>query len=942
MRLLPNMEAIWRSGDFVGSQRPIARVTVVHPNMQLYTFGLSSIIGPMTTQSASTATTADTTTTGAGTASGAATDKVISPARRATAGDDTSTSTVVGVGSRNATIPDTVTPVAQDTVSVARGTRSNNGGDKKVTDIYAAYLFPQDRPLEIPTVRSVEWSRSTDQDVASCTVQLYNIAPRPIGTLVPDLSAATAGTGAQQQIADLIAERDALIAAGQNLDVNSAAYATNQAKLQALETQLEQISDTITNGGTLTSDASTYTNLGNHDLDYLGYYSPGRGTSTDAGKWGQATNAWRNMLMPDNMIKTYEGYGADWTKDPEDDPNLTQTGTWLIDDVRIDAFGNITLTCRDVGRILLQQGIDTPVLPVDFAPLEFQQWTKDELTKTIKNTVQVTKDVTYTWADTTTARDYGEIPLTVATTSVQPWSDHWRDYYGHHPEAALDDDPASWYVSVANSSPRARYGYEYMEFTVPNTTVTEVRFHPYKAGYTAYVSLMVNGQWIGGNKIDYHEDGVGKNGSNIAFVASAPVTAEDLRVIKFAPVDNVQRMRLTFGNLQYFPELPAVAGTGNKGRYRAGWRLIEAWVDQTHTNSILRTGTKTVTETETSYLTVIRDPGPPGANPGRYTDYTDIVKLLLAWGGWYWPQDATTQKLDGSTKKTSFDKPDTAELGDVPGRIWGDFMTTGQSGPNPISSDKWMDVSLMDAIGVIRETVGFLFYIDEFGAAQWRYPNIDNIGNWIHDDTGLVGRTPYVRVIDEAQTLQSLEVTMSSQRLAEIIIITDDVRNYTAVTPGYNPNPTGLRRVVKWTDAQYLASTQEADTMGELIATRMLFNYRSNNITVAGFPGLQIDDQIKLSERVTGDSFYHLITGISSSLDLDSGNYTYQLQTMWLGDTPEGRWVVPKGTRNTAANPSVDPVYTLLPRGGVDPITVSSDDYQVTPAVTKTKLGATS
>jgi hypothetical protein len=91
------------------------------------------------------------------------------------------------------------------------------------------------------------------------------------------------------------------------------------------------------------------------ELDFPGYYTPNRGTEDYFDQWGYVTNGWRNWLVPDRLIRTYEGYGVDNTVAPEKDPHLYQSGTWLIDDVDISTEGTITWTCRDLGRVLLDQ-----------------------------------------------------------------------------------------------------------------------------------------------------------------------------------------------------------------------------------------------------------------------------------------------------------------------------------------------------------------------------------------------------------------------------------------------------------------------------------------------------------------------------------------------------------------------------------------------------------
>lgn len=81
--------------------------------------------------------------------------------------------------------------------------------------------------------------------------------------------------------------------------------------------------------------------------------------------------------------------------------------------------------------------------------------------------------------------------------------------------------------------------------------------------------------------------------------------------------------------------------------------------------------------------------------------------------------------------------------------------------------------------------------------------------------------------------------------------------------------------------------------MADLVALRQLFTYREDTVTIAGYPAIQIDDQVKLIERVTEESGddVHYVQSIESNLDMEQGEWTYSLGTQWLGKNPFGTWV---------------------------------------------------
>jgi hypothetical protein len=190
----------------------------------------------------------------------------------------------------------------------------------------------------------------------------------------------------------------------------------------------------------------------------------------------------------------------------------------------------------------------------------------------------------------------------------------------------------------------------------------------------------------------------------------------------------------------------------------------------------------------------------------------------------------------------------------------------------------------MDGIQYCRDIVGAIFYIDESGAAVFRLPNLYSPGNWLTLNAA-PGFTTSMYTIDEKQTLMNLSSAISSANVREGVFVSDGSGQLAAISGGYNPNPTGIRRWGGWTDSGF-KTQEEMQRMADMITIRQLMTYRKDTVTIPGFPGIQMDDQVRIVEEVTGEAYIHYIAGVSSNLDLDSGSYTYELTTNWLGDSP--------------------------------------------------------
>lgn len=583
-------------------------------------------------------------------------------------------------------------------------------------------------------------------------------------------------------------------------------------------------------------------------LDAPGYYTYNRGHSPYADRWNQHENEWQGYLVYDRIVRTYEGYGVDPDVPPELDPNLVKTGTWTIHYVDYDTDpGMIIVTMRDGAGGLVDDIAFPPVVPLKKYPLAF------------------TKYVSVPGPDHISIADSGWHSPKYRNDSGYAGGYVGRDasIYGHKPSHAFDGSPnATYWLSIGNDRPSADYSYEYVEGTISGT-ITGVRVHAWGGPYRVYVGVYAGGKWQGRLTVPYNPHDIisAPNGSNVRYVKAVTIGENDtLDIVLPKPIPGASRLRITLTHLTDSGKGPFP--------YRGGLRDVKY------------TG-QTITRTPTTKVT------------GNYGDYTDIIKLLLAYGGFWWPRDHSKDvitRTDGTQE--SYPCPyDDPYLG--LGRIWGDLQNTGTAGIVPLTLDIFDKKPLMDCINYIKEIIGFIFMVDEDGAAIWRSPNVWHIGNYVGDlavDAGRLDGEANVITIDERNTLIALQAKVTGENVREHIVVANTTGRIGAVAKGHNPYPTGKRRTAGWTD-QNFATTAECQIMADLIGLRQFMTMRQDTVTIPGNPAIQCDDQVRIIEEVTGEGYLHYVNAIHSDNNLESGAWTYQLTTNWLGDSPDTLWL---------------------------------------------------
>ena len=617
---------------------------------------------------------------------------------------------------------------------------------------------------------------------------------------------------------------------------------------------------------------------GSMSADMPGYFTYNRGQQTiSANRWGYDTDTgWQGVYVPDRLVKTYEGYGADKSVSPENDTNLVQSGTWLIDKVTYTSTGEITLEMRDLGRLLLQQIVFPPVVPYAEYPLSWStihnaqvphrdckggSWTGDNIKGIAKATSSNSRYVGSGLTNPPFAKYVGD------TGGVQ----------GHFAAHALKTDDEQYWLSTGQTSRSSKVWWQ-VTFDDALPSAGAVRVGVKGGPYRVYISVHNGDRWLGKKKIPYDvTTGDVDIDANIPFVATGIMDRSSLQDIIFRRrYKHVKKVRITFTNLE-----------DNKvGKYpwQAGLRFMRVYKGATETSLSFEKGT------------VLKQ-------VGNYRDYTDIVKWVCAWGGFFWPPHSTGKDFV-RVGRSSLDPEDDTRLKTITyahadpvlpkGRVWGDLMKAGTAGVADLTVDMFDKKPLMDVINYVRDLLGFNFFIDETGGVVWRMPNLWSLGNYLSPtEIGQYtrARTDTIPVIDEEETLLDYSTTLSSENIRERIFVGDLTGKMGTVVKGFNPYPVGLRRIAGWTD-QHFDTKREVRVMADMLNARSMFEYRRSSVTIPGYPAIQMDDQIRIFERVTNETYYHYVLGIKSQLDMETGDWTYTLDTHWLGERPSDAWVV--------------------------------------------------
>lgn len=624
------------------------------------------------------------------------------------------------------------------------------------------------------------------------------------------------------------------------------------------------------------------------DLAQPGYYTFRRGITPESEpRWGHAEDPlWVDMFIPNRVIRTFQGYGTDGAVQPWDDTKLVLTGTWLIDKVEYNANGIITITCRDAMKMAIEQRLYPPIIPI-------QQYANTGLVFCADQIE--TREETYT--ETTEVHHEGVEGENVAQILLckdgyisgnTPWYGCNASVYGHRESHAFDGNTSTYWLSMGNNGPNELWSFEWIGGRTFGEPVNTVRIKPKWGGYKYFIAVMENGKWQGDSIVPYGywTSPAYPNGSNKPYVKSGWVPkSEAWFEITLPRVYNADQVRIIFTNLQN-------SGLGSNP-YRAALYEFEVLAD-------IPPRTETIKEEKTREVDVLIE--------GNISDYTDIVKVLAAWCGFYWPWGTPTDPLLYEWNKDAGMEHRLRDLVQPVGRVWGDFAYSGAYPVEPpcIPASFWDNKSVMDGINQIKEILGFICYADATGGIVWRMPNIWRTGNFI-TGYGFIGEDS-VRDIDETKVLIDFGVTIDDANLrSEIHVVSaEDPTLHTSINPGWAEgevipsavDPQGDLALLGGQDRIMLVpnypfiSQGEVDKFAYLVSLWIHWSYRQGKVRIPGNPAFEPDDQVRIYERVTEESYIHYIQGVRSAMDLDKGTWYLDIDTHWLGNGPDQTWVV--------------------------------------------------
>lgn len=642
-------------------------------------------------------------------------------------------------------------------------------------------------------------------------------------------------------------------------------------------------------------------------------------------RWDQIKGPWANVLVPNALLRTYQGFGG-VGKSIEDalrDGNIILTGVWLIDEVRPGTDGMLQIKCRDMAKLLIEQQLYLPLIPSAWYPLHYSRWDDDyiinegapvyDYTDPIENSPVPAEGPKYATDLAISPDNHGYWILgsdggVFAEGTPYYGSRGGTDGIDNAPMVSMAADPLNhgYWLASANGGVFA-FGdvpfYGSMSGQTLAGPIVDMAAHPSGRGYWLVGS---DGGVYAFGRAGFHGSRPNTQGRPIVSIESSKSGDG------YYLVDNRGGV-YCYGDAPFFgsaidfgiPVNPSiwdritgmsvrpqgdgywlVSGRGNVYAFGAAPYLNVSranlskgtWADVQIT---LQDPIFDISGTPTGdgYLMVAGDGGvfafgdAPfyGSLPadfmyhvrkdGNYKDYADIIKDLLLWSGW----------LAYGTGKDD---------------VYGNIETTGAYAEAALAQDNFDKKGVIDGINFIKEIVGYHFWVDEEGAARFESPNWFQVGNFLEDGT----HVQMIPEIDEKIQLTEYSVNFADKDMRSEIIISSyspEANNSTTVTtrkkvetPGVDI-VRGMVRPAMWIDQRFTVQA-ESEHMAELLVLQILRGLRMGQLTCVANPAIQVNDQVQIQERNTGETYIHYVRGAATSMDLDAGSYTMTLTTNWL------------------------------------------------------------
>lgn len=686
-----------------------------------------------------------------------------------------------------------------------------------------------------------------------------------------------------------------------------------------------------------------------------GHFTPDRANVESAERWGITPNDWADVLAANACIRVYWGYGGHDKpiRQAVADGELLLKGVWLVDDVTPGPRDHtLTLACRDMFKLCVDQQIFPDLLPKEQYPLERCRWSYETSSTAIS--------YEYTWPEPTHKSVEGWWKrVTDFTMAGSPEHPHgtgrgywilgtdgkvfpfgWVEHFGDKSEGGMfspawgmaSTPTAGGYWILAQKGHIFPFGDAahlgepgVPEYATPST-VQWRRIRPTKSGRGYYllerggtVACYGDAVWRGDQRStrgagpphtpDFHTDlaltpsGEGywmlnKQGRVYAFGDAIgpgdPVytTANGLRFSTYVAVDLGDRYHHDSRYGEWCRALAThptewgfwVLTTDGVTYARGAARIKEPQEDVLREDPIMallpsQTGLGYAHLTADGDVVTYGDAAFYGSlkrtrthtrkfdndTPQGYRDLTEIVRDLLLWSGFY---------LYGTA-----------------GEVYGNLEATGTYNEDCFRAPFFDKRPIIDIITEIRQIVGYYAWCDEEGAARFESPNFWVYGNFFPDGS----RTTAIPVIDEQSNLLEWSPTNRGENLRSKIIIgsAEPTANLegaviTRFTPPGVEALKGISRPFSFHNG-LLTNPAEQELMAELVAMQYSFKQHTGTVACVPHPAIEINDQVWVYERSTGEARVHYVRGVNFSYEAN-GAATMTLTTNRLG-SPDN-WLV--------------------------------------------------
>lgn len=645
---------------------------------------------------------------------------------------------------------------------------------------------------------------------------------------------------------------------------------------------------------------------------YLGYgYGDAANSSTD---FGQTPNAWQDILIPNALLRTYQGYGGYVMSGNKQVPdtivnaiasgNIVITGVWLIDSVTMGTNGMISLACRDMAKLLMDQIIFSPLVPQRYHSLKYSRYIYENVPGTpAQDAVPAVEPVVLgpkllTNFDSDLKRKFGPDFNMMGTYDRNVW-DGSEDTYSLSAGAVFYDRPyaKNWWEATVGGADGADINEVYISpYGIPHWT----------SGFQFWISIMENGVWqkqlipnaslipatsqpilrqgsTGQSVTDLQNELNARNTAGLTvdgvfgpltetavrnYQTVLGVTVDgiwgpisqaasdatesssgiipwddangdgksDLLVSFFgAAAVDVENTDIPYVLTGSVPNLTPGIGTWFKleRTYRAQHlrvTLVPSW----ETNYGIwkwRVGLRKIAAKLVNVEPVQGHPAvaaiPAAAAQsiqldGNIKDWVDPVRELLLWSGF----------LDYETNP-------------IMANSWSVIETSGTYPLDVLGEDLFDKKTVMEAITSIKEVLGYIFYIDEYGRAHFTMPNWWSAGNT--DENGY--RVNYVPEIHDQKVITDYtSVYTDDTARSEVImgsLLPDDLSNttqYVSIDPARLMNgPDLIRGMIRpaiWTNEVW-TSKDEQKLMATLIALHLMFQSKKGSVTCLANPEIR-------------------------------------------------------------------------------------------------------